>query len=74
MMQQPLLSPDQIRTLRQGSFILMKTGFHPANFTLNFFTKWGICFNDEFSYSTEKRLAKQVQYATKISLEKAMND
>jgi hypothetical protein len=37
-------------------------------------TKWGICFNDEFSYSTEKRLAKQVQYATKISLEKAMND
>ena len=74
MMQQPLLSPDQIRTLRQGSFILMKTGFHPANFTLNFFTKWGICFNDEFSYSTEKRLVKQVQYATKISLEKAMND
>ena len=73
MMQQPLMSPDQIRTLKQGNFILMKTGLHPSRFTLDFYEKWGISLSDKYSYISEKREARKVVYANKISLENALS-
>lgn len=72
MMQQPLMSPEKIRSLKQGQFILMKTGLSPARFTLDFFFDIGITFEENLKYNASKHKAKTVFYASKESLEKSI--
>ena len=69
MMQQPLMTPDQIRALKRGQFILMKTGMRPAQLTLHFFSELGIEYSKETLYNVKKRLSRVVEYASKSSLE-----
>ena len=69
MMQQPLMTPDQIRALKRGQFILMETGMRPARLTLHFFSELGIEYSKETLYNVKKRLSRVVEYASKSSLE-----
>lgn len=69
MMQQPLMTPDQIRALKRGHFILLKTGMRPARLTLHFFSELGIEYPRNTLYSATKRPARTVEYASKASLE-----
>ena len=67
MIQRPLMTPDEIKTLKKGTFIVTKTGAHPMQATLKLFLKWGITFEEPFEL--QERAARKVSYADKQELE-----
>lgn len=67
MMSRPLMSPDELKTLPKGHFILAKTGFCPMQTTLPLFLKWGIQFGE--AYEIPEQAARPVAYADRFELE-----
>ncbi len=67
MIQRPLMTPEELKTLPKGSFILAKTGCCPMRTKLPLFLKWGIRF--EQPYVVEERAARRVAYADRFELE-----
>lgn len=57
---QMLMSPDELKTLPKGQFILAKTGCCPMQITLPLFLKWGIQFEE--AYEIPKQAARTVAY------------
>lgn len=70
MIGRPLMSPDELRSLPKGRFIVMKTGCHPMQATLKLFTEWGISFADVYvQHVTEPR---KVEYSDHKEIETAI--
>ena len=67
MIQRPLMTPDELKTLPKGNFILAKTGCCPMRIILKLFLKWGIKFNKV--YEIEEKSARKVAYADCRELE-----
>jgi type IV secretion system protein VirD4 len=67
MIQRPLMTPDELKTLPKGDFILAKTGCCPMRTKLPLFLKWGITF--EKTYEEEERAARKVSYADRFEME-----
>jgi type IV secretion system protein VirD4 len=67
MMERPLLTADELKSLPKGNFVIMKTGVNPMKTVLRLFLDWGICFGD--SYVMEEKSHRKVAYADKESLE-----
>ena len=67
MIQRPLMTPDELKSLPKGHFILVKTGCHPMRTELRLFFKWGIEFEEE--YVAEQHAARVVSYADRLTLE-----
>ena len=67
MMGRPLMSPDELKTLPKGHFILAKTGCCPMQTRLPLFLKWGIVFGE--AYEVPERAAREVSYADRFELE-----
>ena len=67
MMSRPLMSPDELKTLPKGHFILAKTGNCPMQTRLPLFLKWGITFGD--AYEVAEQAARPVVYADRFELE-----
>lgn len=67
MMSRPLMSPDELKTLPKGHFILAKTGCCPMQTTLPLFLKWGIQFGE--AYEIPEQAARPVAYADRFELE-----
>ena len=67
MISRPLMSPDELKSLPKGTFIVSKTGTHPMKTQLRLFLKWGITFEEP--YVVEERAARKVQYADKQKIE-----
>lgn len=67
MMGRPLMSPDELKTLPKGHFILAKTGCCPMQTKLPLFLKWGIVFGE--AYEVPERAAREVLYADRFELE-----
>ncbi len=67
MMERPLLTPDELKALPKGTFVVMKTGYHPMKVKFRLFFKWGITF--ENPYVVEEKANRRVAYATKNELE-----
>ncbi len=67
MIQRPLMTPDELKTLPKGNFILAKTGCCPMRTKLPLFLKWGITFDK--TYEVEERAARKVSYADRFELE-----
>lgn len=67
MIQRPLLTPDELKSLPKGTFIVSKTGSHPMQTKLKLFLKWGITF--EKPYEIEEKSARKVAYADKQEIE-----
>ena len=44
MVERPLMTADELRSIPKGSFIVMKTGCHPMQTRLRLFLDWGITF------------------------------
>ena len=63
MMERTLMTPDELKSMQKGQFIVMKTGFYPMKVKLKLFFKWGIQFEKE--YSVEEKGSRQVAYAEK---------
>lgn len=54
MMERPLMTPDELKSIPKGHFIVMKTGTHPMRTRLRLFLEWGITFREPYSIP-EKR-------------------
>jgi type IV secretion system protein VirD4 len=61
MAERALLSPDELKNLPKGDFIVMKTGTHPMRTKLQLYFKWGISFEEP--YQVPERAQREVYYA-----------
>ncbi|PYG86692.1 type IV secretion system protein VirD4 [Ruminiclostridium sufflavum DSM 19573] len=67
MIERPLFTADELKSLPKGNFVVMKTGVHPMKTKLRLFLDWGITF--EKAYETEEKSHRKVYYADKEELE-----
>lgn len=70
MMERPLMTADELKSIPKGEFIVMKTGSHPMRTRLRLFLDWGITFGDP--YILPERAARQVAYADRNALMKSI--
>ena len=66
MVERALLSPDELKSLPKGEFVVMKTGTHPMRTKLQLYFKWGISFEEP--YQVPERAQREVYYAGKEEL------
>ena len=71
MIERPLMTPDELKSLKKGSFIVTKTGTSPMRTKLYLFTKWGITF--DVAYRIEEQVSRKVYYADKERIEQAID-
>ena len=67
MMERPLMTPDELKSIPKGEFVVMKTGTHPMRTKLRLFLDWGITFDPE-GYRMPEQAARKVAYANKEEL------
>ena len=67
MTERPLMSADELKSMKPGSFVVMKTGSHPFISRLKLFTQWGIEF-DMGKCELIDKAAREVHYAGKDSI------
>lgn len=65
MIERPLMTSDELKSMPKGQFVVMKTGFYPMKVKLKLFFKWGIHFDDERPYSVKDQGNRKVKYAAK---------
>ena len=70
MIERPLMTPDELKSIPKGHFIVMKTGTHPMRTRLRLFLEWGITFGE--TYQVSQRAARKVYYANKSELTNAI--
>lgn len=68
MIERPLMTVDELKSMPKGHFVVMKTGCYPMKTRLQLFFKWGISFED--AYSISEKSARKVNYADKCELER----
>lgn len=68
MMERALMTPDELKSIPKGRFIVMKTGTHPMRTKLRLFLDWGITFEEP--YTVPERAGLVVSYASRIDLER----
>jgi type IV secretion system protein VirD4 len=66
MMERPLMTPDELKSIPKGHFIVTKTGAHPMKTVLKLFLDWGITF--DHPYEIEEQSARKVAYADRNEL------
>ena len=64
------MTPDELKSIPKGQFVVMKTGTHPMQTRLRLFLDWGITF--EKPYILDEKVARTVAYASKEELELAI--
>lgn len=70
MIERPLMTPDELKSMPKGSFIVAKTGVHPMQVRLRLFLDWGIRFGKP--YQVPEKAQRPVAYASKQELEEAI--
>lgn len=60
MIERPLMTVDELKSMPKGQFIVMKTGFYPMKVKLQLFFKWGIKFEE--AYAVNERDNRTVKY------------
>ena len=70
MIERPLMTPDELKSIPKGHFIVMKTGTHPMQTRLRLFLEWGITFGEP--YHVPQWAARKVYYASKAELTSAI--
>ena len=73
MTERPLMTADELKSMKKGNFIVMKTGTHPFISKLKLFFKWGIDFDTE-KYEVEDKGTRKVHYTNKDVVEEAVLD
>lgn len=69
MIERPLLTPDELKSLPKGQFVVMKTGVHPMRVKLKLFFKWGIEFDEKNPYTVDDHGGREVKYAEKKEIQ-----
>ena len=71
MMERPLMTADELKSIPKGEFIVMKTGVHPMRTRLRLYLDWGITFGEP--YVLPERAAREVAYADQKTLMQRIN-
>jgi len=66
MIERPLMTPDELKSMPKGQFIVMKTGFYPMKVRLKLYFDWGIQFDEQ--YVVPENGNRKVAYAEKNEL------
>ena len=66
MIERPLMTPDELKSLPKGTFVVMKTGFYSMKVKLKLFFKWGIEFEEK--YEVMENGNREVHYANRSDL------
>ena len=67
MAERALMTPDELKSIPKGEFVVMKTGAHPMRTKLRLFLDWGITFGE--TYQMPERGQRRVYYAGRQELE-----
>ncbi|MGE5613838.1 MAG: type IV secretory system conjugative DNA transfer family protein, partial [Bacillota bacterium] len=67
MIERPLMTPDELKSMPKGRFIVTKTGAYPMRTRLKLFLEWGIIFGKP--YEITEKSARRVEYADRRELE-----
>ena len=70
MAERALMTPDELKSIPKGEFVVMKTGAHPMRTKLRLFLDWGITFGE--TYQMPERGQRRVYYAGRQELEDAI--
>ena len=65
-----LMTPDELKSIPKGQFVVMKTGAHPMRTRLRLFLDWGITFGEP--YQIPEHGQRKVFYAGRQELEAAI--
>lgn len=68
MMERALMTPDELKSIPKGHFVVMKTGTHPMRTRLHLFLDWGITFEEP--YIVPEKANCTVAYASREALER----
>lgn len=66
MIERPLMTPDELKSLPKCTFVVMKTGFYPMKVKLKLFFKWGIEFEEQ--YKVTENGNRNVEYANRVEI------
>ncbi|MCL1855928.1 MAG: type IV secretory system conjugative DNA transfer family protein, partial [Clostridia bacterium] len=66
MIERALMTPDELKSIPKGHFIVTKTGTYPMRTVLKLFLDWGITFGDPFEIA--EQAARKVAYADREEL------
>ncbi len=72
MIERPLMTPDELKSMPKGQFIVMKTGAYPMKVKLKLFFQWGISFGEP--HTVPDKGNRPVAYAGKNTLVKAIRE
>ena len=61
MMERALMTPDELKSIPKGEFVVMKTGTHPMRTKLRLFLDWGITFDPD-GYRMPERASRKIAY------------
>lgn len=61
------MTPDELKSMPKGHFIVTKTGAYPMRTRLKLFLEWGIVFGKP--YEIAEQSARKVEYADRFTLE-----
>ena len=64
------MTPDELKSIPKGEFVVMKTGSHPMRTKLRLYLDWGITFGEP--YQTPEHGRRKVYYAGREELERAI--
>ena len=67
MIERSLMTPDELKSMLKGHFIVTKTGVYPMRTQLKLFLEWGIVFGKP--YEIAEQSARRVEYANRFILE-----
>ena len=72
MIERPLMTPDELKSMPKGQFVVMKTGAHPMKVKLKLFFNWDINFDENNPYTVEENANREVRYAEQKDLHDAV--
>ena len=72
MIERPLMTSDELKSMPKGDFIVMKTGSNPIRSKLKLFTEWGIKFEEP--YEVKRRSNKEIKYTSKNEIFNAVTN
>jgi len=72
MMERALMTPDELKSIPKGHFVVMKTGCHPMQTELKLFLDWGITFDE--AYEVQAREQAEIHYAGREELMYAIRE
>lgn len=69
MIQRDLMTPDELKSMPKGQFIIMKTGCHPMKTRLSLYFDWGIHFDEDNPFVMPDNGNRRVYYTNKDTIE-----